>query len=95
MTPELEAQRGESARRILDDPLFQEAVEVIRQDILAQWQSSPARDTQGRETLWLSTKLLDKLVMQLKGVMESGVLARATLASRAKQAVNDRFGTRF
>jgi len=95
MTPELEAQRGESARRILEDPLFREAVEVIRQDILAQWQASPARDTQGRETLWLSTKLLDKLVMQLTGVMESGVLARATLASRAKQAVNDRLGTHF
>jgi hypothetical protein len=83
MTPEKEVQRGHQAQAILDDPLYQEAFDAVRKEITRQWQNSPARDAEGREKLWLSSKLLDRLEAHLTSVMESGKLAKATLAQRA------------
>jgi len=85
MTPEEELQRGENARRILDDPLFIEAIATIRDEINARWQSSPVRDVDGRERLYLSRKLLDKIEGHLQSVMASGRLAQATLAERLRR----------
>lgn len=91
MTPEEELQRGENARRILEDPLFIEAVETIRAEIAAKWQGSPARDTEGRERLYLSRKMLDKIEGHLQSVMASGRLAQATLAERLKRGRHTEF----
>jgi hypothetical protein len=93
MTPEEELQRGETARRILDDPLFIEAVESIRAEITQQWNQSPARDTEGRERLYLSRKMLDKIELNLASVMDSGKLAQHTLAERFKAATRGRSPT--
>jgi hypothetical protein len=95
MTPEEELQRGENARRILDDPLFIEAVETIRKEIEEQWQKSPARDTEGRERLYLAHKMLDKIEGHLQTVLASGKLAQATLAARVRNRANGRTGSAF
>jgi hypothetical protein len=95
MTPEEELQRGENARRILDDPLFVEAIATIREEINHQWQKSPARDTDGRERLYLSRKMLDKIEGHLQSVMASGRLAQATLAERLRNRANGRTGSGF
>lgn len=82
MTPEKEVQRGHQAQAILDDPLYIEAFETVRSEIETQWRNSPARDAEGREKLWLSSKILDRLEQHLKSVMDSGKMAKATLAQR-------------
>lgn len=83
MTPEMEARRGEEARQLLEHPLLIEAFEVIEKEVTEQWQTSPARDVEGREKLWLSLKLLQRVRKQLEHVIETGQVAKATLAQQA------------
>lgn len=86
MTDEEAARRGEEARQLLEHPLLAEAFQTIRNEVTEQWQSSPARDVEGREKLWLTLRLLNRLEGQLQSVVETGKVARATLLQRAKQA---------
>lgn len=86
MTDEEAARRGEEARQLLEHPLLAEAFQTIRDEVTEQWQSSPARDVEGREKLWLTLRLLNRLEGQLQSVVETGKVARATLLQRAKQA---------
>lgn len=86
MSPEEQARRGEEARQLLEHPLLVEAFQTIEQEVTQAWQTSPARDVDGRENLWLQLKLLRKLQGQLELVMETGKSAKATLAQRAAEA---------
>lgn len=86
MTDEEAARRGEEARQLLEHPLLAEAFQTIRNEVIEKWQSSPARDVEGREKLWLTLRLLNRLEGQLQSVVETGKVARATLLQRAKQA---------
>lgn len=86
MTEEEKAQRGTEAERLLSHPLLAEAFSVIEQDIQDKWQSSPARDTDGREKLWMQLKLLHRVRAEIQAVAETGKVAQATLAQRALAA---------
>lgn len=79
---ESDMQRGEEARQILSHPLLVEAFEVLEQEITERWSNSPARDAEGREKLWTTLKLLHRLQAQLTSVVETGQIARATIAQR-------------
>lgn len=89
---ETEILRGERARQLLDDPLLQEAFALIEQEYQKAWQESPARDVEARELLYLSLKNLAKVKGHLVQVMESGMLAKATLAQRTGQTLKRAFG---
>lgn len=80
---EMEILRGERAQLLLQDELLIDAFTLIEEELTEQWQNSPARDQEGREKLWLSLKLLHKLQRNLVTVMETGKIAKATLAQRA------------
>jgi hypothetical protein len=90
MTPEQEAQRGQDAKRLLDDPLLKEAFDAIEQEFVDQWKKAPVRDVEGREKLWLMLQLLNKVHSHLEAVMASGRLAEATLAQRLKRRLGRR-----
>lgn len=51
----------------------------MRDRISRQWAESPARDTEGREKLWLMGKLLENVDQHLKELMQTGQLARLKL----------------
>lgn len=84
---ERDIQRGERALQLLREPLIVEAFQIIEQDLIEKWQTSPARDEKGRETLYLSQILLKRLQAQLELVMETGQLAKATLAQQVRKAL--------
>lgn len=88
---EHEIQRGKDAEYLLQHPLLVEAFEVIEKEVTEQWQNSPARDVEGREKLWLSLKLLNRLQAQIKSVVETGQVAQATLAQRIGRKLNEYF----
>lgn len=94
MSDELDARRGEQARQLLEHPLLVEAFDLIEQEYTEQWKSSPARDQDAREKLWLSLKLLHRLRGQLETVVETGKVAQATLAQRALEAARE-IGRKF
>lgn len=85
---EQDVQRGERARLLLADPILTEAFDTIHQGFLDAWQTSPARDVDGRETLWLSLKLLGQVKQHLISVAESGQMAAIDLSRRGTSAQN-------
>lgn len=79
LTPQQEMERGRQASEVLEHPLYLEAFKVMRDRISRQWVESPARDTEGREKLWLMQKLLENVDQHLKELMQTGQLARLKL----------------
>ena len=74
MTPEQEKQRSELAKNILDNPVFQDAIKQIKQELDGEFLNSPARDSEGREKIYLMGKMFDLLLVNIKSVMETGKL---------------------
>ncbi|HET8730489.1 MAG TPA: hypothetical protein VFM34_05200 [Moraxellaceae bacterium] len=72
-----EIRRAESARQVIEHPLFQEAFNTLRAEVVQQWETSPASDTEGREKLWLILKAADRAQAHLVSLMETGKLAAA------------------
>jgi hypothetical protein len=84
-TLETEIRRGEHAASLLNDELLTEAFATIEKEYTEQWLNSPARDSEAREKLWLSLKLLQMVRGHLQSTLETGQIARATLAERVGQ----------
>ena len=57
---------GARAKEVLDNEQFQHAFEDIEKEILSTWKSSPARDAEGRENLFLMLHMLNKVRMALE-----------------------------
>ena len=75
METEKEIQRGQQAKRILEDPIFVEALQKVSQELDQEWINSPIRDTEGRERIYMMKKMLNVLLVQIKSVLETGKLA--------------------
>ena len=70
-----EQQRGQQAKRILEDPIYIEALQKVSQELDQEWINSPIRDTEGRERIYMMKKMLNVLHVQIKSVMDTGKLA--------------------
>ena len=75
METEKEIQRGQQAKRILEDPIYVEAIQKVSQELDQEWINSPIRDTEGRERIYMMKKMLNVLQVQIKSVLETGKLA--------------------
>ena len=75
MDLEKEKQRGQRAKQILEDELFVEATNIIKTNLYNEWINTPIRDSEGREKIFLMTRMFDGLLVQLKSVLETGKLA--------------------
>lgn len=82
---------GDQARLVLENEVFQKALDDIRTELIEQWKQSPARDQEGREKLYQLLRLAEKLEANLRTRLETGRLARIelehnlTLMDRAKK----------
>lgn len=85
---EYEILRGQDAEQLLAHPLLAEAFQTIERELTEQWQNSPVRDCEGREKLWLSLKLLQRVHGQIASVVATGQYAKASLAQRIGQKLN-------
>lgn len=84
---EQDISRAMEAERLLSHPLLQEAFQAIDEEITDRWQNSPANDADGREKLWLSRKLLQRVKLHLESVVSNGQMAQATLRERAESLI--------
>jgi len=88
-----EQERARQAQELAEHPLFKEALQQYRERLMQQWADSPARDTEGREKLWLMCKTADAVERHLVELMQTGKLAslqleqRRTLAQRARESL--------
>lgn len=82
---------ADRAKEVLENEAFIQAFTDMEQELIEQWKTSPARDEEGRQKLWLMLKLLEKLKLTLQSSLDSGKLARIelehqkTMAQRAKE----------
>ena len=64
--------REHRAKALLDNPLFKEAFDVLREDLMGRWQHSGSTDLEARESIWLAMRLLDKLYGHITSIVETG-----------------------
>ena len=87
---ETEVERARQAREITEHPLWAEAFDAYRKRLMDEWAASPARDTDGREKLWLMVKTASAVERHLAEILETGKLAsiqmekKRSLLERAK-----------
>lgn len=89
-TLEQRMMQGEQARQVLENPAFAKAFDDIEKEHVEAWKNSPARDPEGRETLWMTVKLLHKLKSTLESAMTDGKMANVQLEHQIKQLTKDR-----
>lgn len=70
-----ESSRGHDARQLLDNPLYQECVQSLREAIISKWRSTPIRDREGAHELKLMDKLLSDIEQYFKTIAETGKIA--------------------
>ena len=69
-------QRESRAKSLLSDELFNEAFNMLEQDIKDTWYRTSLGDTEAREQAWLSLRLLERIRLHLTSIIESGDMAR-------------------
>ena len=69
MTPE---EREGSAKSLLNDPLFNEAFDAIKEDLMNRWNFSGSTEVEARESIWLAMRLLDRINAHIKSIVETG-----------------------
>lgn len=82
--------QGNQAREVVENPAFIRAFDEIEQEHVTAWKNSPARDPEGRETLWMTVKLLHKLRSTLEASMLDGRMANVELEHQVNQMARDR-----
>jgi hypothetical protein len=78
-----EISRGQRAAEVLDNDLYREAFDTLKARLMQQWAESPARDKEGRESLWLMTRLLENVESHLSEIMQTGKMARVQLEQQS------------
>ena len=86
MNQEDQLRRGNRAAVLLDDELIKEAFEVIEGECIKQWRAAPARDTEGREHIWMMLKLTDRLKAHLESVLNTGKITDKQIALLEKES---------
>jgi len=75
MTLEQESRRGEQVRRLLEDPLLQEAFAAVDGALREAWAASAGDAADERERLWLMLKMLGRVRAHMIDALETGKLA--------------------
>jgi hypothetical protein len=70
---------SERAKALLDDPLLASAFADLEAKWTMAWKNSPARDSAGREQIWLHLKALEEVKGALEARLQDGQVARHQL----------------
>ena len=73
MTPEEKERRAHS---LISDPLFNEAFDVLKEDLMNRWSHSGSTDLEARESIWLAMRLLDRIHGHINSILETGHMAK-------------------
>ena len=64
--------REERAKSLLSNPLFNEAFDVLKKDLLNRWEVSGSTEVEARESIWLAMRLLDRVHAHITSIVETG-----------------------
>ena len=74
-----ELERGESASRILNNPLYKEAWDNMEKGLIDNLKQSRPGDTEIREKIYVALGILGKLESTFTEVLNTGKMARVSL----------------
>ena len=60
------------ARALLNNPVFNEAFDVLKKDLMNRWENSDSGELEARESIWLAMRLLDRVYGHIKSIVETG-----------------------
>ena len=84
-----EIDRGNKAKVILSDPLFQEAFDQLRELYMNAWEQTTIKDSDTRERLWMMIANLGDVKSHLKTVLETGQMSEQQLDDLDLQDAED------
>ena len=64
------------AKNLLQNELFNEAFEVLKKELLNQWEQSGSQHIDQRESIWLAIRLLEKIKGHITSIVETGHMAK-------------------
>jgi hypothetical protein len=70
-----EIKLGEQAAQILENPVYQDAIAKVRENIVSSMTNSPLGDEKTHNRLVIALQLLNQINKQLTDVMQTGKLA--------------------
>ena len=79
--------RGERASQVLNNEVYKEAFTALRAELYEGFCKTSFKQSDERDEIWRHQQAVDYIEGYLKEVMETGEIARATLAQRAKKVV--------
>ena len=90
MTADEELRRGELARQVIENKIYAESWQSVRDGIISAWESAPIRDKEGQNELKLMLKLLTDVRRNVETVMNTGKMAKVQIEreSMFRKAVN-------
>ena len=68
--------REARAKALLSDELLNEAFDTLAKDITDAWDSTGIHDTEARENLWPSLRLLERIRLHLTSIIQTGEMAK-------------------
>ena len=84
-----EIDRGNKAKVILSDPLYQEAFDQLRELYMNAWEQTTIKDSDTRERLWMMIANLGDVKAHLKTVLETGQMSEQQLDDLDLQDAED------
>ena len=79
-----EIKRGEQAAQVLENPLFKESVEKVREGIIRSMATSPLGDSETHNRLVIAMQLLNQIEKQLTDVIQTGKMAAIQTDNKRK-----------
>ena len=72
MSDFLNDERARKANNLLQNELFIEAFDVLKEDLMNRWSNSGSAESESRESIWLAMRLLDRLHSHINSIVETG-----------------------
>lgn len=79
-----EMARAAQAQRLLDDTMFQDAINAVKAKYEHEWRASRLDDTQKRERCFLAMRALDDVLKAVETHVVTGKLAKAEVKAKSK-----------
>ena len=78
-------QKGRRAKEILEDAVFVEVLEKVRENIVAQWTLTELNESSVRENLYMQGKGLDEIVRGLRTLVGDWAMEQSRKVSKSKR----------
>ena len=94
MSPEKELERAARAKALIENELLKEAFTLMRENLIASWETSKAMDQDAREKAWQMMKVVNEVERHLHNVLQTGMVAEKMIEDRKKQEMLSKISKR-